>query len=125
MSLLALPALAADSAKATSRSLGIVIHSYGIHVQASRKRGDKVPFSAPRAFIDHGHALGAAGVQVALGMPDKEESAAIRRRLEATGMYIEGIVRLPASKTDADRFSRELAAAKELGAKVVRTVCLS
>jgi len=40
-------------------------------------------------------------------------------------MYLEGIVRLPRDKSDADRFRRELEAAKALGVTVLRTVCLN
>lgn len=113
----ALPALAAEA-----QPLGIVIHSYGVRARLSR--GDAVPFAQPLAFLDHCHALGAAGVQVGLGVPEKAAADRIRRKLDATGMYLEGIVRLPFAKADADRLDRELAAAKGLGVGVVRTVCM-
>jgi sugar phosphate isomerase/epimerase len=116
----ALPALADKK-----NTLGIVIHSYAIHTRLSKERGEKVPFADPAAFLDHCHALGAAGVQVALGVPTKEQAALLRRRLDATGMYLEGIVRLPRDKADADRFSRELETAQALGVTVLRTVCLN
>ncbi len=114
-----LPALADKK-----NTLGIVIHSYAIHSRLSRQRGDKVPFADPAAFLDHCHALGAAGVQVTLGAPTKEQAARLRQRVEATGMYLEGVVRLPRDKADAERFARELEAARTLGATVLRTVCL-
>lgn len=121
VALVGLPALLPEKRS----PLGIVIHSYGIHVAASRRRKDKVPFADALAFLEHSHALGADGVQVSLGVLSNEQSSRLRRRLEETGMYLEGIVRLPESKSDLDRFSRELASAKEVGVTILRTVCLN
>src|SRR5262245_37325160 len=118
----ALPLLRADEKKKT---LGIVIHSYAIAGGLSRKRRDKPGFSDPLTFLKHCQAQGADGVQVGLGVPAKEDAAAIRKWLDSSGMYLEGIVRLPSSKTDAERFAGELQAAKALGATILRTVCLS
>jgi sugar phosphate isomerase/epimerase len=102
------------------RALGVVIHSYSVRSRVQKKR-----FADPLTFLEHCHALGADGVQVALGVPSGEDAARLRRRLDETGMYLEGIVRLPSGKGDADRFLAELKAAKGLGATVLRTVCLN
>ena len=58
--------LAADAEPAKEgprRSLGMVIHSYGIRRAADKDRG----FADPLAFLDYCHTLGAAGVQTSLG----------------------------------------------------------
>jgi sugar phosphate isomerase/epimerase len=119
--LAALPLLH-DTKKCT---LGIVIHSYAVRSRVSRERGDKIPFADPFAFLDHAHGMGVAGVQVAIRPVAKEELMRLRRRLDATGMYLEGIVSLPKSKSDVERFTRDLEAAKAVGATIVRTVCLN
>lgn len=116
-----LPALADDKKPA----LGLVIHSFPIQSRQARERGDRVTFSDPLGFLDYCHSLGAAGVQVSVGTPEKEAATRLRRRLEATGTYLEGMARLPSSKTDADRFARDLEAAKAVGVTIFRAVCLS
>lgn len=107
------------------RTLGVVIHSYGVRSRVSRKRGEKPTFSDPLTFLEHCRALGADGVQVALGVPSKDDAAKLRKRLDDTGLFVEGIVRLPSGKGDAGRFAAELTAAKDLGATILRTVCLN
>src|SRR5262245_5870875 len=121
---LAVPALA-DERPRRAAKMGLVIHSFPIHVRAARERGDKVPFGDPLRFLDHAAGLGAGGVQVALGAPERDYRLQVRRKLEETGLYLEGIVSLPRDSGDVDRFRAELAAAKECGATVLRTVCLS
>ncbi|MFO0846411.1 MAG: sugar phosphate isomerase/epimerase family protein [Gemmataceae bacterium] len=106
-------------------ALGVVIHSYGVRSRVSRNRGERPTFADPLTFLDHCRSLGADGVQVGLGVPSKEDAARLRKRLDDTGMFVEGIVRLPSGKGDADRFLAELRAAGDLGATVLRTVCLS
>jgi sugar phosphate isomerase/epimerase len=105
--------------------MGLVIHSYPIHTAASRKRGDKVPFADPLAFLEHALKIGAGGVQVGLGLRDSDRVARLRQRVEESGAYLEGIVRLPKDRTDLDRFAADVAATKACGAAVLRTVCLN
>jgi len=99
--------------------LGVVIHSYGI------RRADKEShFDDPLTFLDHCHALGAAGIQTALGNHDDAYVSRLRARAEEHKMYLEGSVRLPRDKGDVERFAAELRTAQACGAAVVRTVLL-
>jgi sugar phosphate isomerase/epimerase len=109
--------LAADD---THRAgLGIVIHSYG------QRHADKQShFDDPLTFLDYCHALGAGGVQTALGNRDDDYSAKLRARAGQRGMWLEGSVRLPRDRGDVERFAAELRTAKACGATVVRTVLL-
>ena len=49
----------------------------------------------------------------------------IRAKAESYGMYFEGQLSLPKDDADAERFERDLGLAKEAGASIVRTACLS
>lgn len=109
----------AHAADAVRTGLGVVIHSYGI------RRADKEShFDDPLTFLDYCHALGAGGVQTALGVREEADAAKLRARAEEHKMYLEGSVRLPRDKADVERFTAEVRTAKECGAAVVRTVLL-
>jgi sugar phosphate isomerase/epimerase len=73
----------------------------------------------PLAFLDHCHALGAAGVQVQL--PDDAAVARqVRAKAEQLGMYVEAMAAMPKS-TDTAPFEAALRIAQEAGAVAVRT----
>jgi 3-oxoisoapionate decarboxylase len=93
--------------------LGIVIHSYG-----ARRFGDAA------SFLDHCASIGAAGIQTSLGNRPAD-AAVLRDKAAKHGMYLEGIASLPRDGNDVSRFATQLQTAKEAGATVVRTVCLS
>ncbi len=103
----------------TRTDLGIVIHSYG------QRRADKEShFDDPLTFLDYCHALGARGVQTALGARDEAAADRLRARSEEHGMWLEGSVRLPRDGADVERFTAEVRTAKACGALVVRTVLM-
>lgn len=103
--------MAAEPARS---SLGIVSHSYG------HRR-----FTDPLEFLDYCHTLGAAGVQIAIGTRDESYATKLRRELESRRMYLEGSIRLPQDRADAERFAAEVRSAKQCGATVLRTVTLN
>jgi 3-oxoisoapionate decarboxylase len=70
-------------------------------------------------FLEHCHALGAAGIQA----PINGDLQKIRSRIEKLGMYIEGMIELPHS-SDTSAFERALQSAKAVGAVAVRSACL-
>ena len=115
----------ASSADKPVRRMGLVIHSFPVHVAASKSRGDRLPFADPFRFLDHANELGAAGIQVGIGSLDATERTRLRDRLAATGMFLEGMVRLPKDRDDVARFDQELGAAKDCGVTILRTVCLN
>ncbi len=100
--------------------LGVVIHSFGVRQSAEKNQ----EFSAPLPFAQAASQLGAAGIQVAIGVRSPDYLAKLRDLLAAAGMYIEGIVRLPRDEPDLPRFEAELTSAKSAGATVLRTVML-
>lgn len=70
-------------------------------------------------FLEHCHALGAAGIQAAIhGDPTR-----LRARAEKLGMYIEAMVPLPHGD-DTSAFEESLKAAQTAGAVALRSACL-
>jgi sugar phosphate isomerase/epimerase len=104
--------------------LGLVIHSYAVR-SSKPLAPDFLPIDDPLAFVEHAAALGAAGVQTRLGLPDAATIDRLRAAIARHDMYLEGIVALPKDEGDAGRFEAEATAAKSAGAGVLRTVCLS
>lgn len=107
------------------KRLGIVSYSYHLRLSADRSKVETPGFSDPLVFLDHCQKIGAGGIQLDLGVKDKSSSGQLRQKLEAGGMYLEGSIRLPRDKGDVERFTAEVRTAKEVGAKVLRTVLLS
>jgi sugar phosphate isomerase/epimerase len=93
--------------------MGVVIHSYGFR-----------RFADAAAFLEHCASIGAAGVQTNLGNR-LADAPALREKAAKHGMYLEGIAALPRDAGDVARFATQLQTAKEAGATLVRTVCLS
>jgi sugar phosphate isomerase/epimerase len=71
-------------------------------------------------FLEHCHALGAAGIQA----PIHSDPATLRNRADQLGMYIEGWVSMPKGEDTSD-FEEGLRTAKLAGAVAVRSACLS
>ena len=103
------------------KRLGVVLYSYAIRLAADRAAG-KPGFTDPLAFVEYCHELGAGGVQTGIGARGKEYLAALRKKLETYGMFLEGSIRLPKDEADCERFTKEVASARDAGAKVLRTV---
>ncbi len=123
----AMPVLAAGPAAGSARPglLGVVIHSFAVRTAGDRGRRPQERFADPARFLEYARSLGARGVQVGLGARDDAQAEALRARVEAAGMYLEGIVTLPRDGADLGRFEAEVGTARKAGCEVVRTVMLS
>lgn len=71
-------------------------------------------------FLEHAHALGAAGIQSAI----HGDPAAIRARAGQLGMYVEAMVSLP-KNGDTREFEHEIDTARAVGASCARAGALS
>jgi 3-oxoisoapionate decarboxylase len=107
------------------KRLGIGMHSYGFQWRAAQDGAREAKFSDALEFVDYCHGLGAGGVQVTIKSRDAQYARQIREKAEAYGMYFEGQLSLPKDEADCNRFEKDLTQAKEAGATVVRTACLS
>jgi sugar phosphate isomerase/epimerase len=113
-------ALAAVGPPALPSRLGIVLYSYSIRARVERAKN----FADPLRFVEFCHERRADGVQLPLGARDARYVKTLRDRLQRLGMYLEGSVRPPRNKADADRFEAEVRTAKEAGVDILRTVML-
>jgi sugar phosphate isomerase/epimerase len=109
---------AAEEEKPAAHAMGVVIHSYGIRQHEEKTFGD------PLVFLDYCRTLGAAGVQTGIGARDESYIEKVRALLARTGMYLEGIARLPRAASEVETFAAELRTARACGATVVRSVLL-
>lgn len=118
----ALAAAASTSGGANARPrLGIVVHSYGIR-RGAEPNG---PLGDPLGFVEHCGKLGAGGVQIGIGERPADYRRRLRERLEAGGMYLEGMTRLPEQRREVERFEREIETARGCGATILRAALLS
>jgi sugar phosphate isomerase/epimerase len=117
------PALVAALGADRLKRLGVVQYSFALRLAAERA-GGKTGLADPLTFLEHCHELGAGGVQIGLGIRDREYLATLRKKAEAHGMDLEGTIRLPKDDADRERFTAEVRCAREAGMKVLRTVLL-
>src|SRR5262245_28669866 len=106
------PALAAGKLAADTKprtSMGIAITSYAI-----RSAEPNSSFKNAHTFLQHCRELGAGGIQTHLGS-DSDAAKKIRADAETWGMYVEGQVTLPKSKSDVAAFEKTIETAKQAG----------
>lgn len=123
-SLTGLAALAAAPGRVPRSRLGLVIHSYGTHVAATRSQPAGERFDDPFRFLDYADQRRFSAVQVALGVLDNGRAAQLRDQAERAGVALEGIVRLPRQQGDLGAFEAALRTARAAGVTIVRTVLL-
>src|SRR3954462_12320475 len=124
----AVPALEMSSLRAAGGTrartgLGLVIHSFPVHVAADRARKAEAPFADPTRFVEHGLSLGVGSIQVGIGVRPDGYADRLRERARAGGVPLEGMVALPRDQADVDRLEAEVRTAKRAGAAILRTVC--
>jgi len=101
--------------------LGIAQFSYSARLRADRSATVKKRLADPLNFIDHCHKVGAGGIQMNIGVRNRDYTAKLRRKAEGYNMFVEGSVSLPKERSDVERFEAALRTAKQSGAKVIRT----
>lgn len=105
--------------------MGVVVHSYGIRYNSKVESQTYPAFKDAIDLMRHCHSIGAGGIQTTVGGWAEDFSKKVREEREKLGMYLEGSIGLPKSAEDVARFEKEVVMAKEAGATVLRTVCLS
>lgn len=105
--------------------MGIVVHSYAYRWN-SKHQSQKYPgFSDALQLLEHCHQLGGGGVQVGVSNWSLDFAKKVRDKREQWALYLEGSIGLPKDANDLEAFETEVKNAKEAGAKILRTVCLS
>jgi 3-oxoisoapionate decarboxylase len=105
--------------------MGIVVHSYGARWHSKVESNTYPGFDDAIDLMNHCHQIGAGGIQVGVNGWQNDFAKKVRDQRENLGMYLEGSIGLPKTKEDVPAFESEVKAAKEAGATVLRTVCLS
>ena len=106
-------------------AMGVVVHSYWARWN-SKTASDHYPsFTNALQLLRHCKEIGAGGIQVTLNDWTDDFTKKMRDEREKLGLYIEGSIGLPKNEADVPRFEAQLVYAKEAGAKILRTVCLS
>lgn len=105
--------------------MGVVVHSYGIRYGSKVESGKYPAFQDALDFMRHCHSIGAGGIQTTVGGWANDFAKKVRDEREKLGMYLEGSIAMPKNQEDVSRFEKEVLTAKEAGATVLRTVCLS
>jgi 3-oxoisoapionate decarboxylase len=118
------PLFAATPALRPKR-MGIGMHSYGFHWRAAKENPASAKFGDAFAFLKYAHQIGAGGVQVAIGAKDSAYARGIKSFVEEREMYFEAQFALPKDDAELSRFETDVRLAREAGATVFRTACLS
>lgn len=105
--------------------MGIVVHSYAHRWNSDVESKAYPGFANALDLMDHCHEIGAGGVQVMVRGWGQDFAKKVRDRREKLDLYLEGSIGLPKDQGDRERFEKEIVAAREAGASIVRTVCLS
>ncbi|WP_075351953.1 sugar phosphate isomerase/epimerase family protein [Algoriphagus marinus] len=105
--------------------MGIVVHSYGTRWHSKVESSSYPGFQDALDLMAHCHQIGAGGIQVGVNGWAVDFAKKVRDQRENMGMYLEGSIGLPKSSSEVAAFETEVRAAKEAGATILRTVCLS
>jgi 3-oxoisoapionate decarboxylase len=105
--------------------MGVVVHSYGNRYGSTLKSHKYPGFQDALEFMRHCHSIGAGGIQTGVSSWAEDFAKKVREEREKLGMYLEGSIGLPKNTDDLIRFEKEIKLAREAGATVIRTVCLS
>jgi len=116
---------AALAAAPLGRRLGVTAWSY--RIRWGQRRKPEAPQPAWRDALDlleHCAGLGAGCLQVGVRDWTADFAGRVRDRREQLGIALEGQIALPRDDAGLEQFTSQIAAAREAGATVVRTVCL-
>ncbi|MCE7053361.1 sugar phosphate isomerase/epimerase [Algoriphagus sp. AGSA1] len=106
-------------------SMGIVVHSYASRWH-SKSESEKFPaFTDAVSLMEHCKSIGAGGVQVTVAGWSQDFGNKVRAKREELDMYLEGSIGLPQDPGNVPDFEREVIIAREAGASILRTACLS
>lgn len=105
--------------------MGIVVHSYASRWNSKIESSKYPGFKDAVDLMEHCHQIGAGGVQVMVRDWSRDFAKRVRDTREKLGLFIEGSIGLPKDAEGTAAFEKEILAAKEAGADILRTVCLS
>ncbi|MES2594729.1 MAG: TIM barrel protein [Verrucomicrobiota bacterium] len=116
--LLAVPA--GLRAALAGRRLGMVIHSFAHRWRSKHSSVKFRPFLDVLDVMDYLRDFGSSSLQIGVEGLTLDLAHEARATSESYDMRLEGIVNLPRSENDVDRFSRDLRMGKEAGMSIFR-----
>ncbi len=119
------PTVSAKASTTTTKRLGLTIWSYNIRWRNRMPDAQKPGWRNALDVLDHCQKLGAGCLQIGVRGWTEDFARQVRDKREALGIALEGQIGLPRTDGDLPRFEAEIRAAKEAGATILRTVCLS
>ncbi len=122
---MSLPVIPSFSTTVSEMRFGIAEASYMQRRYAKLDSKSYPPFTDSLQMIEHCSTAGFGGVQFSVKGWDASYAKKVKDRVEELGLFFEGQIRLPKDDSDLKRFTTEVSAAKEAGADILRTACLS
>lgn len=116
--------LIASAAPRSKSRIGLCTFSCKNQWAAARKDPGSSPFHDAPSFYDYTRSIGGDGVQTSIRSLSAENARTLRARVEETGGYYEGDVRMPKSENDLADFEQEVKLGKEAGAKCARVILM-
>lgn len=105
--------------------MGIVVHSYASRWNSKIESKQYPGFTNAVELLEHCGKIGAGGLQVGVRNWTTDFSKKMRDKREKLGLYLEGSIGIPKNAEGVAAFEKEVIAAKEAGATILRTACLS
>ena len=122
---MSLPMLPSFSTTVSEMRFGIAEASYMQRRYAKLDSKTYPPFTDSLQMIEHCSSAGFGGVQFSVSGWDATYAKKVKEKVEELELFFEGQIRLPKDDSDLQRFTAEVSAAKQAGADILRTVCLS
>ncbi len=104
--------------------MGLVIYDFNLRRKWVRQHNPKSDLFEPLAFLKHCHLLGAGGMQATLGVLNAQSISELREFADQHDLFIDTIIGPPKDRQDLDRFEVEIATARDVQAKAVRTTII-
>ncbi len=110
---------------APQTAVGVGTAGYHLRSAHDRKTGASPPLTETLTFLEYCHSLGAGGIQAGISDLSSGYAKKVRTKAEQYGMYFEASGPLPNDDSEINRFQDFCRAARNAGAKVIRTVLFS
>lgn len=120
-----MPELIFQPAGVKRSSMGVAGSSYSNRWRLSDASKKFPGFENALQMLQHCESIGAGGVQVSTRNWTRDFSGKVREFREKKELYLEGSIGLPKDDADTERFKSEVEYAREAGADILRTACLS
>ncbi len=114
--------IATDSVKRTG--MGLVIYDCNLRRKWMARQTPEFELFMPLTFLKYCFSLGAGGMQADLGVMNAKEIGELRDFAERHELFIDGIIKPPADRSDLSRFDSQIRTARDVGVQAARTTII-